>query len=460
MNPAARVRNSEFLPYLENMDRVQGLLSGLPHASSARNPRPMENWSLEDLREMVERGGSAIRKDIPNAMCFSVWSNKQLRVPLDKGLQLSMQQLWWLVLPGDVALISDGATHHYTSIGRVDRADGTITFQDAWPEDFFLQAGRNIEGIASIDQTITRLEFERVLVGILTWDTTELMERFFCAFPDARKDAGTQFRAGNAIMAVGPEYLAQYAVEHFRSAAQLAIEQENAALSLTAKAKMWLAAICARSAAIRSSDQRLIGALENAMREALAGTREDALLHELPPPDLCRLANSAGQINWLEMAERATSMAMHKEPDNEEAYRLRALTRVRTLPKKSVEDGSRALQLNTKETQRLELELKRLEQPRFGGPTQYKLDRQRTRRISELETLTAAAFNAGLPDIARDTIHELVALQPRDIGTLQKWLAIERYLENKQGMNAAAQALSKLPLPRAIQVEVDKVLQV
>lgn len=67
---------------------------------------------------------------------YSTRAPELLRCPLD--------DLWHLVEPGDTAFLTDGVTHHVTTVAQKD--DAVIRFADAWPEEFLLLAGGNAIG--------------------------------------------------------------------------------------------------------------------------------------------------------------------------------------------------------------------------------------------------------------------------------------------------------------------------
>ncbi len=438
-------RHPELLPYIQNMQMWGALFSmagGMPHASSAQNPRPMENESLEDLRDSFDRTWAPLRKTVYNALWIIYW-NDRYKVAPERGLRVPSSHLWWVVGEGDTVLLSDGLTHHYTTIGTVDREHELVSFADPWPDDFFLQAGRNVLGIESDGCLVRRADFERATAGVLTYDTTDLLDTYFATFPDA-DDAGQRLRAGFAVMAAGPEYLAGRAVKHFFASARMADLAGDDQAAVTAAARAWLGATCALAAAVGAGDPVGTAVLEQFADTARQRAPLSTLLSRLSPDELCRLAHNVGQLGQLEMLEVATATAIEKDAACEDAYRLRAKARVRAAPVLSVADARRALAINAEATTLLRQEVARLRRPHPGGPTQYKLQREEFRRGDTLTTLVAACWNAGDAPAARQAAVELCAAQPTSASAWHKRLVLERTCGDARGVELAATTLLSL----------------
>jgi len=454
-------RPAEMQPYIDNeaMWATLFTLGGLPHAGDAETPRRMERVSLDDMRQRFEHHGGAIRKVVHGALHLIFWSERG-RMPPEKGLRVPAEHLWWLASPGDTVLLSDGVTHHYTTIGRVDRDAETISFADYWPEDFFLQKDRNVLGIEAAGTIITRVEFGLVTTGILTWDTVRLIDSYFRNFPEQRDSIDQQLRAGHAIMNVGPDHFASYAIKHFIEAMRLADGAADESRALRAAACAWLAGVCSTAPAIAAGDKFAARLIEKMLELPLRRAPMDTLLHQLLPDELCRLANASGQVGGgMPLTEAATSVAIEKMPDCENAYWLRAMARVRTNPPASAQDARRALELNAPATAALEAEVERLGQaPVDGGMTRTRLAERRHRRVQELQVLVAACANYGDYRASRDAVLELCALTPNELDALHKRFVIEQVLGDADGIVVAAKALASRDLTPELRAAVDGVL--
>ena len=443
--PARPRRHPGLVPYVQNSrmwGTVFSMAGGMAHASSSENPRPMENESLDDLRDSFDRSAAGIRQTVYNALWLIFWNNKY-SVPPERGLRVPPSHLWWAADEGDTILLSDGLTHHYTTIGTIDREREVVSFADPWPDEFFLRAGRNVLGIESDGCRVGRADFERATIGVLTWDTTDLIEAYFATFPDA-DDAGQRLRAGYAIMAAGPEYLARGAVRHFFTSARMADLAGDDHAAVTAMARVWLAATCALAAAVSAKDAAATQTMEQFVDTARQRAPIAALLGRLTPDELCRLAHNVGQLGQLEMLEAATAVAIEKDAECEDAYRLRAKARVRAAPGLSVADARRALAINASVTALLRQEAARLRRPHPGGPTQYKLQREEHRRDDVLMTLVAACWNANDAPAARRAAVDLCEAQPTSASAWHKRLVLERVCGDARGVALAASTLLTL----------------
>jgi hypothetical protein len=433
-------------------------MTGLPHAGDAERPRPMEQVNLDDFRQRLENQHGAIRRVVHDALYLIFW-NDRVRVPTEQGLRVPADHLWWVATPGDTVLLSDGVTHHYTSVGRVDRDADTISFADPWPADFFLQKHRNVLGIEAQGTVITRADFARATTGVLTWDTARLIDAYLETFPRQQDPIDQRLRAGHAIMNVGPEQLAAHAVKHFVAALRLAHQASDERRTLRAAACAWLAGSCAMAPAMASGNQQAVALLEQMVEPARRLAKPQVLLEHLVPDELCRLANAAGQTGGLPLAEAATSVAIQKDPGFEYAYWLRAIARVRANPGAAAEDARRALELNRHALAKLETEVAHLGRgPVDAGMTRTRLAERRHRRVQELNTLVAACANGGDHRAARDAVLELCALTPNDVAVLHKRFVLERLLGNASGLLEAAHALTPLDLPPDLRKEVESVL--
>ena len=446
--------------HVESRMAVEGLFSfgGLPHAGRGSAPRPMEPWSLDDLRASAERSTQGLRQTVPDAM-WIVFLNRRNAAPIDHGLRVPKEHLWWVVSPADQVLLSDGATHHYTTVGQVDRSEQTLSFLDPWPEQFLLNYGLNVLGIAARNLTIGRSEFERVAVGVLTLHTPELIDAYFASFPEQGASVEQRLRAGHSLLAPGPEHLAGCAVDHFFEAARLADAAGDGATALDAVAYAWVAARCALAAATHAGDT---GVAESMARMAELASRRAAraeLLARLTPAALCRLANSAGRMGDTALLEAATAAALAVDSNHSEAYRLRAMAHVRSDPPAAETDLRQALALNATEAASLQAELVRLQNPKFGGPVLHRLERANRQRADILRILAAATTNQGDGDGALAAVRELCNCAPELPDSWRRRLACEQAWGDKVSLREAAQAIAmRSDMPPDLSSEAQAVL--
>ena len=268
-----------------------------------------------------------------------------------------------------------------------------MTFIDGWPEDFFLQEGRNTLGICSRGCKISFKEFSKVTTGILTLDTIRLIENYLKTFPQGSKDWETLMRCGHAILNVKKESFTQYAVQHFKTA-------------LDAAAHLWLAACCSKASA---EDAKIYHSLVIETEKYASKFR---LQEKLTPEELCRAANSFGKLQQLDIVLALTDFALKKDPFFEDAYWLKSIALIGNYPKLAIENGNHALDINSKEIIRLEQEANKYgDRKLYQGPVNLALGNKRNRRIQELQILVNAAAKTGEFKIMNQAYMELNQLK-------------------------------------------------
>ena len=111
---------------------------------------------------------------------YFAFRTDQIEMPQPEIIAVPSEDLWCLVRVGDAVLLSDEITHHYTTVGKIDRKDARIYFSDPWSEKSFLLKDKNEAGVAAeLKGTligISRAEFERVIIGVLTLDDLGLLD--------------------------------------------------------------------------------------------------------------------------------------------------------------------------------------------------------------------------------------------------------------------------------------------
>ena len=166
------------------------------HASTEDNPRPLPVISLYDFKRRSLATYINSPGPIPETVPYAFYADKYHSLP-EKAVVLPAEHIWWLAAPQDGLLLSDRITHHYTGVAQVDREGERIYFRDGWPEDFFLFEGRNTIGAAARLEnglSISKAEFLKAVVGLVTIDTPTLIEDYFAAFPE-RRIPGQRFQS-------------------------------------------------------------------------------------------------------------------------------------------------------------------------------------------------------------------------------------------------------------------------
>ena len=242
--------DSRFEPYFQNIamwGAIRTLAGGPRHASTEKKPRPLPTISLYDHKQRLYATFMSEEGPIPEAVSYVFYADKYRSSP-EKAVALPSEHLWWLAAPQDDLLLSDRITHHYTTVAQVDRAEERIYFHDEWPEDFFLLKGRNTIGAAArLDKglSISKSEFLKAVVGLVTLDTPALIEHYFAAFSERRRNPDTLLRFGLTLLDAEKEsLLALLTSGYLLEALQLAELAGDSKIAALAASKAYVAMVC------------------------------------------------------------------------------------------------------------------------------------------------------------------------------------------------------------------------
>jgi tetratricopeptide (TPR) repeat protein len=423
-------RDERIQPYVDSMMTLGTLALFNPprHASEDPDPRPMTNVDLAESAALESQGLTGMRREIPDTAIFPIWSSRR-RVPLDKGLAVPADHLWWFATAGDAVLLSDRVTHHYSRVGHIDVDAETIGFMDQWPDEFFLKEGHNTLGITASGTVISRADFARATVGITTWDRVSLFDAYLDAFPEQAMSAEIQCRIGYAIMAVGAEILTPRAAMCFERARELAATADNTALELEAAARVFLASACGYARMQGSGDAAAVNGMHELLTAVLGRHTGAELLAQLRPRELGRLAFCMEQVGDFGTQEVAASRAIELDSDFEDGYWLRATARFKTgRPREAIEDVNTMLALNDRTLEQLDTRERATHPDDVIAHKQIRWQRaeRRARRTKVLETGVYAAGQALDVDAALGYLRQLAQLHPERDDVRRRLEMLER----------------------------------
>jgi tetratricopeptide (TPR) repeat protein len=417
-------RDERMQAYVSNSLTMQVLLTlnSPGYAGNDPNPRPMTNVDLGQSAEISDRVTAPMRREIPDSAVFPIWSTRR-RVPLDRGVAVPPEHLWWFAEPGDVALLSDRQTHHFCMISHVDADTQTIAFADPWPDQFFLQAGRNTLGIAANGTQISRADFARVAVGIERWDRLTLFDAYLQAFPAQAATAEMRCRLGHSVLNIGSDRLLPAAAEHFGRARDLARAVGDEALALHAAARLWLVGTAGHAVYAAAGVPPVAAALAALAGDAQRQYAPRTLIEQLRPAELCRLAFCAGHIGRHDLAEAAAARAIEVEPAFEDGWWQRASARFsQGRAAEALQDVDRYLELNDRSLPAARLRQQGLHPLDSVAASQLgaEIGEREQRRTGVLELAVSAA--AALQDAPRaiSYLRLLHALHPERDDVVQR----------------------------------------
>jgi len=439
---------------------------GFGYAGDDPDPRPLPPTTLGDLKESFEGGlQSAHRRraqSIHEALYFAFYSDRFQGEP-DRCITVPRDHLWWLVSAGDTILLSDRITHHYSFVFDVDRDTGRVSFLDQWPDRFFLKEGLNAAGVAAIPvdgkpPSITRKEFRRVAVGLITMDTPALLEDYFDEYPDQRSDAAQCLSCGLSLLGAQKDRFARPAALHLRRSMRAAEARGDPETAAVAAGKLYVALTVA-GLSIRRWNEPLASRPFDDERSSLCAERgREELLSGLAPDDLCRMGNAAGRAGEVAMARELFDRAVALDATHEQARWLRAIARDQAgEPEGVVHDAAEAVRLNRAGVAALEAERDGLDpRDRHGrGAIDARIASMKERRGEEYVLLFRGRAALERWDEARSAAEDLIALDP-DRSEGFKRLA---FLEQQLGRLTEARACLQEALQRETHPAVRQALE-
>ncbi|MCB1916661.1 MAG: hypothetical protein KDG52_13215 [Rhodocyclaceae bacterium] len=331
------------------------------YAGDDEDPRPVPKRTLGSLKREFEayREAGGPRPEVHAPLGFYLaFCSDRVEVAAEDAIPVPKEDLWWLAAPDDLLLLSDRVTHHYTTVHRV--GGGRIWLLDDWPERIFLKAGMNAAGVEAVvapyfagvfdavlpqrkEVGITEAEYRRVVVGLITQDTPALFERYVAHRPAMRDDHRFNLAAGLALMDVGRDELARFAIPYLARALSLAPQPARARCAAALYVALQVAGRRAGGVA-GGSMPRPYG---DSLGALLAEFDEAALVAGLDAERLCRLGNAAAWGQDFDAAQRCFDAVLARDADDEHALWLRAKVHLRREnAAAALQDGSAALAAN------------------------------------------------------------------------------------------------------------------
>jgi hypothetical protein len=318
----------------------------LPYAGDADNPRPVPPTRLQDLRKQFTDSFAAarLRDAFPESTVTLAFRSDRAKMPLDQAIPVPREDLWWLAVPGDTVLLSDRRTHHYVSVERIDDEAQRIVFNDPWAERCFLRKGLNVAGVEAVIErmgdagdgsgrpavamvNISRDEFLRVTLGIVTRDTPDVMERYFAHRPSARSSFDVRFSAGMLLLAAEQRAVMADAASHLRAAIALRDVTKDAIPPVELASHFYLALTNAKYYATSWGDPVATKPFEDEIARLLLRYSETEILAAAAAPAICGAAYYAAATRDFTSAQRILDLAITYHPTASEPRRLRAKVR-------------------------------------------------------------------------------------------------------------------------------------
>jgi tetratricopeptide (TPR) repeat protein len=431
------------------------------YAGDDENPRPLPKRTLGSFKRQSSdyfQGGS-LPGDVraPQALHLAFCSDK-VKVPAEDAIAVPREDLWWLAAPNDLVLISDRVTHHYTTVHRVSQDGGKIYFLDDWPDRIFLKEGLNSAGVRAeiipyfagiFDEImpgrqevgITRDEYLKVIVGLITQDTPALLERYMEQRPQARASYAINLSSGLTLLDVAQDNVARFAVPYLERALAIAREQSQSENETRAAGALYVALLVSARRARQQGEALAEKPFEEWRLDLVSRYGEQQLLDSLGIEQLCRLGNAAGWGQDFDNAATYLDLAVSREPGHEGARWLRAKVRLRREDGAgALEDATEAIAANRRRTQEREAERDaRDPRDRWGRiDDDGRMAGLRRRRGDEHADRATALLHLGRVEEARADAQQAIDCTPDEAAGYRLLAAIE---QNAGSLGAAREHL-------------------
>ena len=345
---------------LNNMRKIQEILFlGIPeYAGDRENPREVPQFTFYDYRtrynDYLDTNIDLVNKTDVSFLNF--YSN-QFEADYRHGAIVSNEILWWLLRQGDSVLLSDGDVDHYTVIASKNHEKEQVSFMDRWPERFFLH-GKNALGITAVDNlTITKEDFNQVIVGLISLDSTSLLYSIYNTFPALSTDLDYNLSAGIMVLDLKRDNLAFQAIPFLELALKLA-KQKNSELEIMAASQLYYASLVTHFDYL-CHGVKTTGELAQSLRKLEEDYESEQLLEELNDYELGRLGNISAWAQQFDAALEFLSKAIQKDSTREMPFLVRGKVYLRkTQFPESQADLNTSLTLVDKRIEELKHKLK------------------------------------------------------------------------------------------------------
>lgn len=181
-----RIRSNTVNRIADDFVSGDALLQGhIRHAQFDIEQRPLPKLSvIETKRAWAKFIIPKIEWLEPNILFYTIY-NQRLASRDSEVINLPFNAFWCIATRGDVILLSDDITHHYTRIASIDRAGQTVDMIDRWPDilqSFVEFSPKTIKAQSGNEAgrilvRFSRSNFEKLFIASITLDTADLPNR-------------------------------------------------------------------------------------------------------------------------------------------------------------------------------------------------------------------------------------------------------------------------------------------
>jgi tetratricopeptide (TPR) repeat protein len=360
----------EELAFFEDLKMLAG--QGMTKlAIEGQSERPKPKISLIDMKRALARSAlNDRRKLVPDVLLYAVHNTNYSSLD-PEVLNLPFSTYWCIVSAGDLVLLSDMWTDHWTRVFAAPHGQNSIILNDLWPDQNFLQSGHNAADIhAEVLEDflipgkkllkIEKEEFERVFIGAISLNTPGLADAVILNLPANHPRSAVYMSLGEAFLRSGSDRLAPFAVDALKGALVQARDVHDQNATDRIASRMFVALSLSMFVHEESGDSAGSKKYQRELMQLTGRHTVGKLVDAAGSQDLFVLANAAGRARQFEIALAYFDGAVFKNPDFEDAYIYRAQTLLRIGTssgdmlggvRKLIQDTSRAIDIINKKLQ-------------------------------------------------------------------------------------------------------------
>jgi tetratricopeptide (TPR) repeat protein len=337
------------------------------YAGDDENAREVPYRTLYSMREGMQDNLDAIPDDgshIPSNALFFAFCDQQVSMPVEQVIPVPREDLWWLATSGDLLLLSDKVTTHYATMLHASAETGRMALVDEWPDRIFLREGFNEKDVCARvnpffggvfdsvepgkkEVSVTRDEFLRVAVGLVTLDTPALLHSYLARRPELREDARAMLSFGLALMTPAHDAVARFAAPYLARAEELFAAAGENDKALESAACSYAAHLIAVLVQMHGRERFAVAPFAAEAKALEQRHGKDTLISGLDVELLIRLGNAAAVAGQYPAAFEWLDLAVVRDPFHDAAHWLRAKVRqFQNEPVEQVADATEALARN------------------------------------------------------------------------------------------------------------------
>jgi hypothetical protein len=265
------------------------------------------------------------------AVMFFTIHDRKLRSTDSEVLNLPFDTYWCLAAKGDIVLISDDQTDHYTRIAAIDRERQTVDLIDRWPDILLDFGGESVTarvGTGSVTATLVRFsrrDFERLFRAAIILETADFIHQLERELPRESWPPELSIAVGRSLLDAGTyKSFPALAADFIRDGVRAARKSGNESLANESVPVMFAAVTMSRSILLAKGDAR--AEIAGKQLDEMAAVFGSTPMQRLAAADALRVGVVASSVGDWRTAMRFLAQAIEKNPRDHRGYVFRSET--------------------------------------------------------------------------------------------------------------------------------------